>query len=306
MTRIETIDLNFENTPAVIAVYLIRHSNGAVIIDTGPGSTIPALEMGLRGLGLAPRQVTDVLLTHIHLDHAGASWWLAGQGARIHVHPVGAPHLVNPEKLLMSAKRIYQDDMERLWGAFHPVAERQLVVEQNNAQIEIGGLKFVALDSPGHAEHHFAYLFDNVLFCGDIGGVRLAGMKHVWLPTPPPECQLEKWRASVERLQALAPDYLAPTHFGIANERDWHLDSLLKAIDEIEDWLPRAMADNPTEQVFRERIRELYIARGRADGLDDAGLHTYQTAASSWMAADGLYRYWNKYRKEQAGAMHRK
>lgn len=305
MTGIETIDLNFENTPGVIAVYVLRHARGAVIVDTGPGSTIPALEKGLRELGLEPRDVTDVLLTHIHLDHAGASWWLARQGARIHVHPVGAPHLINPEKLLESAKRIYQDDMERLWGAFHPTAESQLVVEHDNARIEIGGLKFTALDTPGHAEHHFAYLLDHTLFCGDIGGVRLHGLRHIWLPTVPPEFQLEKWRASVRRLQGIGARYIAPTHFGMTDDIAWHLDSVTQALDEIEAWLPQAMADNPTPNDFRERVNELYIARGRADGLDETGFHTYQTAASTWMVADGLYRYWNKHRAKQAGAVRR-
>ncbi len=296
---IQTIDLKFQNTPGVIAVYVIRHAHGAVIVDTGPGSTIAALEQGLDELGLEPREVTDVLLTHIHLDHAGASWWLAQKGARVHVHPVGAPHLANPEKLLASAKRIYQGDMEHLWGAFNAVKEDCLIVETDNAEIEIGGCKFIALETLGHAEHHLAYLHGDVLFSGDIGGVRRKGMKHIWLPTPPPETHLGKWRGSVKRLQQVDFKFIAPTHFGIADDRDWHLAALTRAIDEIDAWLDRAMADSPSQETFRARVLEFYEARAHADGLSEAEIHAYQVVASSWMAADGLYRYWQKFRVGQ-------
>ena len=119
--------------------------------------------------------VTDVLLTHIHLDHGGAAGWWSRQGARVHVHPVGAPHLLNPEKLLASAQRIYGDDMGRLWGDFLAVPRDRLIEHADNDTIEIGGLAFTAIETPGHAEHHFAYLCEGTCFTGDIGGVRLNG-----------------------------------------------------------------------------------------------------------------------------------
>src|SRR4030067_192880 len=125
---VHTLDLNFLGVPGTIAAYLIPHRQGVVLIESGPGSTVPALVNSLNSLGYRPADVTDVLLTHIHLDHAGAAGWLAEQGARIFVHPVGAPHLLNPEKLLASARRTSGDMMEPLWGELLPVPEDQLTV----------------------------------------------------------------------------------------------------------------------------------------------------------------------------------
>ena len=152
--RILTLDLNFQGRAHATAVFLIRHTTGVVLIESGPGSTQSALEAGLAREGLAPGDVTHVLLTHIHLDHAGAAGWLARQGAEIYVHPLGAPHLLNPEKLLASARRIYGDRMETLWGEFLPVPEPQLRVTTDSQEIVIGQLKFVPIHTPGHAEHH--------------------------------------------------------------------------------------------------------------------------------------------------------
>src|SRR5690606_15095706 len=125
-TRIVTLDLNFQGRPHAIAAYLIRDADSVVLIESGPGSTLPSLTAGLAAEGLSTRDVTHVLLTHIHLDHAGAAGWLANQGAEIYVHPVGAPHMLNPEKLLASATRIYGDRMDSLWGEFLPVPENKL------------------------------------------------------------------------------------------------------------------------------------------------------------------------------------
>src|SRR5574339_487761 len=129
-TRIVTLDLNFQGRPHAIASYLIRTGDAVVLVESGPGSTRASLEAGLAKEGLSSRDVTHVLLTHIHLDHAGAAGWLARQGAQVYVHPVGAPHMLNPEKLIASATRIYGDKMEPLWGEFLPVPEDKLHIPQ--------------------------------------------------------------------------------------------------------------------------------------------------------------------------------
>ena len=247
MTIIHTLDLNFLGLPQAIAVYLIPHAHGAVLVESGPGSTQAALQAGLAAHGFTLADVTDVLLTHIHLDHAGASGWLAQHGARIHVHPVGAPHMIDPTKLLTSAGRIYGDQMERLWGEFLPVPEERLSLVQDGEVIEIGALRFRALDTPGHAYHHYAYIFeggaayndvaDNVCFTGDVGGVRLPGPPHLRLPMPPPEFHLETWRSSIQRL---GQEYdngafrrIAPTHFGIFDDPGWHLKAVADGLGEV-------------------------------------------------------------------------
>ena len=186
-TRVITLDLNFQGRPKAIASYLIRYGDGAVLIESGPGSTRAALEAGLAQESLSPRDVTHVLLTHIHLDHAGAAGWLARQGAQVYVHPVGAPHMLNPDKLIASATRIYGDMMETLWGEFLPVPEEQLNIAQDMQEIVIGNLRFLPINTPGHAEHHYAYLFEGVCFSGDVGGVRIPGYQYLRIPMVPPE-----------------------------------------------------------------------------------------------------------------------
>jgi glyoxylase-like metal-dependent hydrolase (beta-lactamase superfamily II) len=191
-TRIVTIDLNFQNKTQSIASYLIRDGDAVVLIETGPGSTLPTLEAGLSAQGLSPRDITHVLATHIHLDHAGAAGWLAKQGAEIYVHPNGAPHLINPDKLIASAARIYGDRMDQLWGEILPVDPNQLKVPNDAEEIVIGNLRFLPVNTPGHAEHHYSYVFEDICFCGDVGGVRIPGYVYLRAPMPPPE--LHFWR----------------------------------------------------------------------------------------------------------------
>lgn len=293
---IQTLDVYFDAKPGIIAVYLVRHAHGALLVDCGPGSTLPHLLDALRAHTLEPRDITDVLLTHIHLDHAGAAGWWAQQGARIHVHPVGAPHLLNPEKLLASAQRIYGADMERLWGAFLPVPPAQLIEHSDNDVIEIGGRSFTALNTPGHAEHHFAYLLEDLCFSGDVGGVRVEGLAHVRPPTPPPEIHFEKWRASIARLRAAKPNLIAPTHFGVYANVPQHLDALERGLDAIEKWTAQEMSAAPTPELFRVHYARLLAQLALADGYTAAQVAAYGDAAGSDMSADGVYRYWKKFR----------
>lgn len=299
---VHTLDLNFMDVPGTIAAYLIPHSHGAVLIESGPGSTIPALLDGLKGHHLAERDITDVLLTHIHLDHAGAAGWLARQGARIHVHHLGAPHLQNPEKLLSSAARIYGDMMEELWGEFLPVPEDRLSILYDNEIVEVEGLRFRALDTPGHASHHMAYLFEDICFTGDIGGVRLADLRHLKLPMPPPEFHLEQWRASLMKLHEVWAEgscrRIAPTHFGIYNDPNWHLTAVSKALDEIDNWMQKIMPSDPDPELLTQAFVDWTRSNSIDQGLDDDQINAYETANPSWMSASGINRYWHKYRED--------
>ncbi len=302
MNPIHTLDLNFQGVPHAIAVYAIPHKDGVALVESGPGSTLANLDAALRQAGFAPEQVTDVLLTHIHLDHAGAAGALARRGARIHVHPRGAKHMLNPEKLLASAKRIYQDDMDRLWGDFLPVPEAQLHVVADEEEIEIGGLRFVALDTPGHANHHYAYLFEGACFTGDVGGVRMPGPPHLRLPMPPPDFHIEKWRASIARLQQADIRRIIPTHFGIFDDPAWHLPRLVEELDAVERFLESFMpADPPLEEIDR-RFTAWAEARSRAEGVPDEVIAIYETANPSWMSPWGMQRYWRKYRQPREEA----
>lgn len=253
-TEVITLDLNFQGMPQAIAVYLIKHSTGAILIECGPGSTLPALQAALKANGLSASDVTHVLLTHIHLDHAGSAGWWAKQGAQIYVHPVGAPHLLNPEKLLASAARIYGDQMETLWGEFLPVPQSQLKVANNAEEIAIGNLRITPINAPGHAEHHYVYLFEDVAFTGDVGGMRIPGHRYLQLPMPPPELQMSKWRDSLRRLRKEKFNRIAPTHFGIFDDSQWQLDEVEKELNAAEKWLETVMPAGPSAEELRQQF----------------------------------------------------
>ena len=297
--NIHTIDLHFMGLRQSIAVYVIPHKHGAILVESGPGSTIPALQAGLKAHGLSIQDISDVFLTHIHLDHAGAAGWLAQQGARIHVHPVGAPHLRNPEKLLASAARIYGDLMKTLWGEFLPVPEGQLSVLEDGDVVEVNGLSLRALDTPGHANHHFVYLFEGVCFSGDIGGVRIGGARHLRLPMPPPEFNLEKWRQSLARLRSENFSRIAPTHFGLCADPDWHLAAVQEALDEVETWMEAVMPQGLPVEVLNDRFLEWTRNRSLSAGLPPDLLGVYESANPYWMSTQGILRYWEKYRRSE-------
>ena len=293
-TRIVTLDLNFQGRPHAIAAYLIRHGDAVILIESGPGSTQAALQTALAQEGLSAADVTHVLLTHIHLDHAGAAGWLAQQGAEIYVHPIGAPHMLNPEKLIASATRIYGDRMESLWGEFLPVPQNQLKTPNDAEAIRIGSAEFIPLNTPGHAEHHYVYLFEDIAFCGDVGGVRIPGYQYLRVPMPPPELHIERWHASIARIRKEKPARIAPTHFGIFDDVEWQLREVEKGLDSAARWLDATMAAEPSIEQMRQSYTDWIMAEGEQIGLDAEAVKAYELANPLGMSADGLLRYWKK------------
>ena len=302
-TEVITLDLNFQGKTQAIASYLVKHSSGVVLVECGPGSTLPALLAALKSHGYSSADVTHVLLTHIHLDHAGSAGWWGRQGAQIIVHPVGAPHMLNPEKLLASAARIYGDKMEMLWGEFLPVPEDRLRIVNDGEEIAIGNLRFLPINTPGHAEHHYAYLFEDVCFTGDVGGVRIPGYPYLRLPMPPPELHFGKWRETLIRLRKEKFNRIAPTHFGIFNDPQWHLDFLESELNATEKWLETVMPVEPTAEELRQKFTDWMNEQGAEQGLNADAVRAYGLACPLGMSADGLMRYWKKVRLAE-GASH--
>lgn len=258
---------------------------GDVLVDPGPTSGLDQLLAGVSGTPKA------LLLTHVHLDHAGATGSLVERWPEleVYVHEHGAPHLIDPVRLLDSARRLYGDDMDRLWGEVVPVPEGNLRIVQGGERV-IDDAYEVAY-TPGHASHHVAYLHkrtpllgDRTAFVGDVAGVRIGDDSLTIAPTPPPDIDLDAWHESIERVRAWRPDRLAITHFGSYDDVAHQLDEVSWRLDE---WAQRA----------REQDQTAFVAGVRdeiAHGADSELLDAYRLAAAPDLVYAGLERYWRK------------
>ena len=298
LDRIETLDLRFHDRPHLIAAYLLPYGDGVALVETGPGSTFPMLQARLAERGLTPADVSAVFLTHIHLDHAGAAGHLARHGATVYAHHVGVPHLSSPDRLLASARRIYGDDMDALWGEMRPVPDDQLIALRDGDTVPLGNSELMALDTPGHASHHMSYVIGDICFTGDVGGVRIPGESHVELPLAPPEIDLDAWRESLVRLRAAADRHdltrLAPTHFGLYDDISAHLRRLETAIETADEWAARTLPGwDGDEEALQDEVTAWIRERAAEQGVGDDAWEHYEGANPSWMAALGLRRYWD-------------
>lgn len=293
---VEIVDLNFQGQPAVIASYVLRGPRGVALIETGPASTYPALKAGLSRLGIELAQVTDVLVTHIHLDHSGAAGWMAREtGATVHVHPVGAAHLADPSRLLASAQRIYGADMERLWGETVSVPAGQVHAVGDDEAIDAAGLRVVAVETPGHAYHHHAYLLDGLCFTGDVAAVRFPGLPHVRVPTPPPEIDLPAWERSLARLRELRPDQLLPTHFGpVESGAAQHLQTVEDQLAAAAAFVHERWQAGQSIDAIIAAFKPWVAARAATDGADAAVAGRFEVIVPSEMCVQGLVRYFQK------------
>lgn len=292
--KIHTLDLEFQNLDHAIAAYLVEGPAGFCLIETGPMSTLPVLQARLAEHGLSAADVPDVLVTHIHLDHAGAAGWWAQQGSRIYAHPMGAPHIVDPRRLWESASRIYGDDMEPLWGSVLRAPHEQVTAVPDGAEIAVAGLTITAIDTPGHAGHHHTYRLDDIGFTGDAAGVRVPGSGWVSLPAPPPEFNRELWWQTLDRLEAEQFSAIYPTHFGQVVDVDYQLAEIRGMIEDASTFV-RARMDEGME---RADLLNAYVGwnreRALSRGMSDDDFARYEAANPLFMSVDGLLRYWRK------------
>lgn len=299
---IETIDLGFMGTEEIIASFLLTGGNSAAIVETGPSTCIENLLRGLEENGVALEDVRQVFLTHIHLDHSGASGHLAERlpNAVFYVHEFGYPHLVDPSKLLKSAARIYgEENMGELFGEAKAVPEDRLVKLEGGEEIETAGGILTAHYTPGHAYHHLAFheSGSGMLFAGDVGGVRMPGQSYVKPPTPPPEVDVEAWKGSIEAIRKLDPNFICPTHFGCYGDVGRHLGELEQRL---EDWL-LIVEERMDEGRSQEDIVEEFGARGDEEMLREGAKpedsERYELAANYEMLVAGLMRYVSRQRE---------
>lgn len=300
--NIETMDLNFMGTKEIIASFLLTGGDSAAIVETGPTTCIENLVQGLRSNGVEPGDVEQVFLTHIHLDHSGASGNLAEvlPNATFYVHEVGYQHLVDPSKLVKSASRIYGEKMEELWGEIRPVPEDRLKTLSGGEEIETAGGLLEAHYTPGHAYHHLAFHEpgSGTLFTGDVAGVRLPGQSYVKPPTPPPEVNVEAWKGSIETMRALDLKVLCPTHFGSYEDAPRHLNELEQRL---EDWLllvEERMDEGRSQEDMVEELRLRGDEELLREGTSPADSERYELAANYEMLVAGLARYVDGQRKD--------
>lgn len=290
------IDLLFQGEQQVIAAYLLRGQNRTILIESGPGSTIDALIAGIRAAGIDVSDLTDVYVTHIHLDHAGAAGLLAAMnpGLKVHTHPFGAAHVVDPSKLIASATRIYGDQMDRLWGQWAPIDDSRVIPIEDGETIDLGGRTLTAYFTPGHARHHVAYLDRERgdLYAGDVAGIHIPGAGFVLPPTPPPEFDPESWKASIALMRSLKPLRLVPTHFGPVADPEARLDELERELTHFVDIGEQSFAAGEDQAQLTARLQAdvaSHIEARRADLVSRLEL-----ASPSYMAAMGLTRYLTK------------
>jgi glyoxylase-like metal-dependent hydrolase (beta-lactamase superfamily II) len=290
---IHTIDLHFQGIENAIASFLVETSEGPVIIETGPHSTFPYLKKGIENLGYSLTDIKHVFLSHIHFDHAGAAWAFAELGANIYLHPVGAPHLAEPSRLWNSAKRIYQDQMEILWGEMRPINQERLRVVNHEEQITIGDTSFKSWHTPGHAIHHIAWQMGDNLFAGDVAGVKI-GNGLVVPPCPPPDINLEDWVNSIDLIRSIDIKYIYLTHYGKIEMIKEHLDSLEFCLNDWAQWIKPYAIENADIPEITPKF-QTYVAKQLKDfGLTQNGILQYEAANPSWMSVSGLMRYWSK------------
>ncbi len=302
------LDTLYQGKPGVIASYLLTGGDGLALVDVGSAASLDTLLAAIRASGHDPADVTRLLLTHIHLDHAGATGPLLRHmpRAEVYVHSIGAPHLIDPSKLIASATRIYGDQMDILWGHMEPVPADRVHALEDGDTVQGGDRTFEALYTPGHAVHHIA-LADRrraEIFTGDVAGVRLEGIDYVRPPTPPPDLDLELWSASIERLRGLRPRALYLPHFGpIYNVPD-HLDQLherLYAWGELMRTGIRAGKDDHALAADLAAVADPEVAQmvGPADPdvIADTTLR-YELATNYLMSAQGYMRYYTKLHPE--------
>jgi glyoxylase-like metal-dependent hydrolase (beta-lactamase superfamily II) len=281
---LEPLDLLFGGIERAIGVYVVETSDGPALFDCGPSTTLPRLKHGLRERGLELREIRHLLLSHVHLDHAGA----AGSIVREHpdltvwVSEIGAPHLVDPSRLERSARRLYGEAFDQLWGELAPVPEANVRIASGDV------LGWETFPAPGHATHHVCYLLGGTLLAGDACGVRVQPAQTIVPVAPPPDIDVEAWRATIAEVERRVPERLALIHFGVEPDPADHLRRLREELDR---WAAR-VRDGMTIEAF--------VAAGREDAGDDADL--YDRVASYRQSWHGLRRYWDKRAERESAA----
>lgn len=289
------IDVEYLGERGYIGCAVLEGDGGVALVDPGPAVSLPTLEHKLTESGRTLDDVEAVLLTHIHLDHAGATGSILRRSprARVFVHERGARHLVDPEHLLDSAARLYGERMDELWGEFLPVPQESIGILVGGESLSVGGRKLEVAYTPGHASHHVSYFdTDNGLaFVGDTAGIRIDGDPFVLPVTPPPDVDLEAWTRSLDRIEAWQPAVLWVTHFGPGPDAATHLDEFRRRLSEWAERVRSCLESGRSDEECTERFTAA-VERDIAAALPTRQGFLYRQGGAPDMSWQGLARYW--------------
>ena len=298
MRSIHLLDTNWTGRPRSIAACLLQSNGHAALVDPGPSSTLETLRSRLQGHGLAVADLDAILLTHIHLDHAGVTGSLVVENPRlaVYVHRNGAAHMTDPAKLLKSANRLYGNKMQFLFGDFLAVPRENLRILDGGETLTLGARKLEVVYTPGHASHHVSYFdaSEGVAFVGDTTGVRIQDNGFVLPVAPPPDIDLEIWETSLAAITARRPERLFLTHFGFSEDVAGHISEFRERLHR---WatlvaeLVRSGQEEPAAlaafiTTTRNEIEKSLPDEEAAHYVFNGGLEL------SWL---GLARYWRKH-----------
>ncbi|CAH1000347.1 hypothetical protein LEM8419_01500 [Neolewinella maritima] len=286
---IHIIDHRFLSTPHSVASFLIKDNQGYTLVESGPYSTHDTLLAALQELGVTPKEVHTLLLTHIHFDHAGAAWWWAAQGTQVYVHPRGLKHMIDPGRLYQSARQIYGDRMEELWGQMNPIDAERITAVEDRRVLQIAGHDWTAHHTPGHASHHIAWELDGEVFTGDVGGCRIEQGPAI-PPLPPPDINRAAWTESIARLRSLGASAFYLTHYGRVTDTDAHLTDLQDRLGRYFEWITPYYRDGTEAATIEPLFKRFVTEELRDRGVGENDMAAYLAANPPYMSVVGMLR----------------
>ncbi len=292
--KVHCIDLEYQGSDLEIISFIVESSEGPIVVETGPHVSLDKLSAGLETLGYVKEDVKHVLLTHIHLDHGGGAWCFAEHGAHVYLHPLGYKHMHDPSRLLDSAKRIYGDMMDSMWGTLKPIAAEQLFALEDGETLKIGDKTFTSWHTPGHAKHHIAWQLDHILFAGDLAGIkRKSGV--VIPPTPPPDIDIDVWIEQIDRMTAIKEiDTYYVTHGGLVTDPKDQMQRMKDKLTGFSNFIKPYVQEGKTAMDVLQPFVEFAGEQFRKEGMDEEALKSFVNGGALLADIHGIMRYWTK------------
>tara|TARA_R110000850_G_scaffold92555_4_gene196417 strand:+ start:1412 stop:2311 length:900 start_codon:yes stop_codon:yes gene_type:complete len=292
--QIHTIDLKFQDTAGAIASFLVESREGRFLVEVGPESTRAELLDSLAKLDCQPSDLSGVLVTHIHLDHAGAAGWFGQQGIPVYVHRRGGRHLADPSRLIDSARQVYGDRFDSLWGGMLPVPADCLHELEDGDRVNLAGLEIEVIETPGHAFHHHAFAIGDVVFAGDAAGARAEGSSYLSVTSAPPQFDLSHTLSSIDKLAARDFTSLYLTHFGKVSEVATHLKDYRDAVELNATFVKQRLEERMDPESLQIAYQAFNLEQAFRVETPKPSWETLQLVNGTDMCADGIRLFWEK------------